>query len=174
MNLSFKSILVNTCISVALITCYHFAIRQNNYAFIDNAKIYDGFKMKIHYQKEIESKMLANKNKLDSLYLQLKMLTMQTSEGGLNAATFRAKASLQDQIKKFQIEATTEAEHLSEKYENQIWSQINQYVREYGKKHHIKILFGAAGNGNLMYADEAVDYTESVLTYINQKYEQGE
>lgn len=169
-----KSTLASVVTSLLIIIIYHFLFNtKTSYVFIDNTKIYEGFSMKVRYQKDIENQMLTNKNKLDSLQLQLKMLVMQ-EETQPNVELKNQINNLNNRIKQFQAEATESASALAERYENQIWSQINQYVKEFGKEHDVKIIFGATGNGSLMYADDASNYTDEVLEYINTKYEKGE
>jgi len=50
-------------------------------------------------------------------------------------------------------------------------NDINDYVKEYGKEHGYKIIFGASGGGNIMYADDSSDLTNEVLKGLNSEYE---
>ena len=50
-------------------------------------------------------------------------------------------------------------------------NDINDFVKEYGKKKGYKIIFGASGSGNIMYADEASDLTPIVLEGLNKEFE---
>ena len=50
-------------------------------------------------------------------------------------------------------------------------NDINDYVKEYGKKKGYDIIFGASGSGNVMYASEASDLTEDVLKGLNAEFE---
>ncbi len=162
-------------LSIGFILIYHLIVSSNSgYVIIDNTKIYDGFKMKIHYQKEIENRMLTERNILDSMRIELKILHLK-SQNNPNDKTLAKEVEIKNnELNVFQVRAKANAEELAEKYENQIWSQINQYVREYGKKNKFKMIFGAAGDGSIMYVDENADYTNVVLNYINEKYESGE
>lgn len=45
---------------------------------------------------------------------------------------------------------------------------INNYITEYGKKHHYKIIF-ATVNGNIAYAEESIDITEEIIQGVNEK-----
>jgi len=50
-------------------------------------------------------------------------------------------------------------------------NDINDYIKEYGKKKGYKIIFGASGGGNIMYASEGADLTQDVLKGLNADYE---
>jgi len=50
-------------------------------------------------------------------------------------------------------------------------NDINDFVKDYGKNHGYPIIFGAGGNGNIMYAEEASDLTGEVLEGLNAQYE---
>ena len=50
-------------------------------------------------------------------------------------------------------------------------NDINDYVKEFGKRKGYKIIFGASGGGNIMYADESSDLTEEVLKGLNAEYD---
>ena len=161
--------------TICIIITYHFLQNvKNEYVIIDNTRIYDGFKMKIHYQQEIENKMLIDKNRLDSMRIELKMLLMKSQHAPHNKMLAKEVESKNNELNVFQIAAKERAEQLAEKYENQIWSQINQYIKEYGQENNFKVIFGAIGDGSVMYADESTDYTEKVLNFINSKYESVE
>ena len=47
--------------------------------------------------------------------------------------------------------------------------EINEKVREYGKKKGYNIIFGATENGNVVYGDKRYDITENVLKFLNKE-----
>ncbi|WP_418501220.1 OmpH family outer membrane protein [Flagellimonas sp.] len=49
-------------------------------------------------------------------------------------------------------------------------NDVNDYIKEYGAEHGHKIIFGAMGSGNIMYAKEATDITKDVLEGLNNRY----
>ncbi len=50
------------------------------------------------------------------------------------------------------------------------WKQLNQYIEEYGKEKGYGFVFGATGNGGIMYAEKSLDLTGDVIKYVNRKY----
>jgi len=59
---------------------------------------------------------------------------------------------------------------LTQNYDGQIWKQINQYVKDYGKGKEYELIIGSAGNGSVMYSLDKLNITKEVLEYINSSY----
>jgi outer membrane protein len=53
---------------------------------------------------------------------------------------------------------------------DELWKQINEYVQQFGKENHYKVILGANGTGSLMYSDKALDITPELTSYINSRY----
>ena len=47
---------------------------------------------------------------------------------------------------------------------------MNDYIKEYGKKHGYTFIIGATGAGNLVYANEARNITKEILKGLNEEY----
>jgi outer membrane protein len=61
----------------------------------------------------------------------------------------------------------------SKSFTDQIWKQLNQYVKDYGKDHGYKFIFGYDGQGAVMYGEEGANVTEQVKKYVNDRYKGG-
>ena len=59
----------------------------------------------------------------------------------------------------------------ADQYTQQVWTRLNQYIKDYGREYEYDLILGAKGDGNLMYADDRLDITEEVLEYVNKKYD---
>jgi outer membrane protein len=77
----------------------------------------------------------------------------------------------QQQINGYQEAIQKKIQEEDKKVTQTVINDINDYVKEYGKKHGYKIIFGASGGGNIMYAAESTDLTEVVLNGLNAEYE---
>lgn len=140
-------------------------------AFVKNSDLYNEFDLK----KELETKLATVKNHrkviLDSLVTQLKMASTELQF---------SKVQDEKEIKKFEIqkqaymakqqEFEEDTDRLAEQYSAQIWKQINQYVTDFGKEQGYTYIYGASGDGALMYAKEDLDLTKELIVYINLKY----
>lgn len=125
-------------------------------AFVYNEQLFKAFKGKIELEKELRSLEVQNKRKLDSL------MDLPLSESNM--------AIIQNE--KVRIE--TIIQEVSAKYTADIWKQINESVSVYGKEHGYDFIFGASGDGSLMYSRKTNDITEDVIMYINRRYDGNE
>jgi outer membrane protein len=57
-----------------------------------------------------------------------------------------------------------------EKYNEGIWKQINVYLKEYGTEHGYSFIYGANGNGSIMFADSTLEISKDVIPYLNKRY----
>lgn len=134
-------------------------------------ELYDGFEMK----KEMEKKFLAVKNArdkiLDSLTLELKVLSQKIQvEQEKNSATlneFDVKRAEYMQRKQTYEEDNNA---LSQKYDQEILTQLNQYSKDFGAEHGYTYIYGNDGNGSMMYAKDEKNITKEVIEFINNKY----
>jgi len=76
----------------------------------------------------------------------------------------------QQQINGYQEAIQKKIQEEDKKVTQTVINDINDYIKEYGKSHSYKIIFGASGGGNIMYADESTDLTEEVLKGLNAEY----
>jgi outer membrane protein len=72
--------------------------------------------------------------------------------------------------RKNQTEFQEDNQQLEKKYQEQIWSQLNEYCRQFGEKEKYDLILGANGQGSVMYAKESVDITKDLITYCNEKH----
>lgn len=127
------------------------------------------------FKKELEMKLKKTKDIrqaiVDSLEFDLKFLSKQiVAEGQKDKdkiSIFELKK--EDYLrKKQQFEADNDA--MAKQYDSQIVSQMNQYIKDFGKQHGYRYIFGADGSGFLMYSLESDDITKEVKAFINEKY----
>jgi outer membrane protein len=130
--------------------------------FVNNGKLYEGFNLKIEYEKQIQSIRIQRKNMLDSVELTIKQLESKKME----AETEYAKEFYMEKLKSFE----QDEENLLSEYNKQIWTRLNKYAEEFSKEKKIDILFGASGNGTLLHANEAIDMTSELILYANSRY----
>lgn len=76
----------------------------------------------------------------------------------------------QQQINNYQHAVQEQIEEEDQKMTQTVVNDINDFVKAYGKKEGHLIIFGAQGNGNIMYAHKGVDLTDEILERLNQQY----
>ena len=110
---------------------------------------------------------------LDSLSLVLESYNKRFASTKVNEED---KLNLELAQREFSIKRqrfVEDNETLSNQYQEQILTQLNQYLEDYRKVKRYDYIFGAAGNGSMMAANKAKDITDEVLAYINHRYSGG-
>ncbi|MBI5539814.1 MAG: OmpH family outer membrane protein [Bacteroidia bacterium] len=132
--------------------------------YLNNNSVFNEFVLK----KELEKRLVNEKNKfqktLDSLELEYKISIQGNNQNKAN----QVKAEFQLKKRHFDEETS----RMAEEFDQQIWTQLNQYIKDYGKMHNeYDFILGVSGQGNLMYAIESLDITTDVVKYVNNRYE---
>jgi outer membrane protein len=134
------------------------AVTREKKAYILNQQVFNEFKGKQELEKQLSALQKTHKTWLDSVSSRI-----------LNGDNVQLKV-YQENAANFQLEEN----ELSEKYTADIWQKINQYIATFGKEKGYDFIFGASGNGSLMYASDANNITEEVIIYVNSRYEAGD
>lgn len=126
---------------------------------IDSFKVFEGFQLKKDYDAKIEKEFAAEKAQLDSMGYKFNTLKNPLEIDALKKDFVLRKRQFDE---KFQA--------VSQKYTNEVYERLNTYIKEYGKKNKLGVIIGSNGQGNVMYRDDAMDVTEKLITFINEKY----
>lgn len=139
-------------------------------AYVDNAQLYNDFKLK----KELEARFnhISNQRALiiDSMKVGLDRLSLQLKQTQTEALLKQYRGQL-DTYRSKSEEFNEENQSLQSKYNDQVWLQLNQYVRDFGNEKGYVFIFGTSGNGTIMHAQETSNLTNEVLVFANAKYE---
>ncbi|MDB2571403.1 OmpH family outer membrane protein [Polaribacter sp.] len=87
------------------------------------------------------------------------------------ALTQELLGNKQQQINNYQQAIQQQVQEEDKKATQTVINDINDFVKEYGKKNGYPIIFAASGSGNIMYADEKSDLTAKVLEGLNAEFE---
>ncbi len=146
-------------------------LKQKKVAYINNAVLFESFQGTKEFKLKLKKEDNRRQTIIDSLQLELVNLNNQIQTNPKNEKLielYKNKGMYSQQL-------INEFEYLHEKnnqeYTEQIWTQINDYVVAYGKEKNWDYIYGASGNGSLMYGSEEENITNEVIAYINEKYE---
>jgi outer membrane protein len=145
--------------------------------YVDVNKLIEGYKRTKIAKEEFEMKATLMKSNVDSLITewQKELQIYEKERSSLSAKELELKQELlgnkQQQINSYQEAIQKQIQEEDKKTTQTVINDINDYVKEYGKKKGYKIIFGASGGGNIMYADESTDLTEEVLKGLNSQYD---
>ena len=129
--------------------------------FLENGKVFEGFEMKLDYDKLMEKDMKNESVRLDSLGFILNQSGLIDS---LEVYRLRKEYYITEELynKKF--------EQLSKQYTAEVNERLNGYIEEYAKEMGYSLILGSGGSGNVMYVDPKDNVTEELIKYINEKY----
>jgi outer membrane protein len=161
---------INSAAILAIALLLYFNSQKDGYVYVETYKVYDGFVMKKQLQKELDAQVSRESQKIDSLRVELKMAGLKY-HGSKDETLKKAIALKQEELALREREARMQYEKAAEKYDAQIWAQINQYIIDYGKMHDERIIFGASGNGSVMYGEDAKNVTDDVIAYVNKRHQ---
>ena len=154
---------VNTLlISVlAVFLLFYFFKSNKEIVYVDTVKLFDGFVMTKEMKRVGEKEFNSRKLFLDNLYSNLQSPTTSASEKkGLMQQFIQGKEELEQFNQTFATEQTAK-----------IWSRIRSYTSEFSKEKNYQLIVGSDNKQTILFADENIDITNDLLTYLNKKYE---
>ncbi|WP_396146006.1 OmpH family outer membrane protein [Flavobacterium sp.] len=155
---------------------FYFAKSSSELVYVDVNKLIEGYKRTKIAKAEFDKKANTMKGNIDSLMTgwQKELQSYEKERASLSPKELQLKQELlqnkQQQINGYQEAIQKKIQEEDKKVTQTVINDINDYVKEYGKKHGYKIIFGASGGGNIMYADDSSDLTEEVLKGLNADY----
>ena len=174
MNKGTKILLITTTIislGSIVIVIYNILKPIQKIAWVELSQVYEKFEMRQELETKAKNVAQARKAVTDSLEFELKMLERQiNAEQGKNREKINIYEIKREQYLKRKQEFDEDNENMVREYDNQVVTQVNQYMKDFGRERGYKYILGANGTGSMMYADEAEDITGIVNEYINTRY----
>lgn len=158
----FKAVVAILIFSLSLAACN----QGPKLAYVNNFKLFEEFQGTLELDAKHRAESSHRQQALDSIKAEISAMAASDLD---EDAVVRMK-TLEKRYNLLLQQFNQETTNSQQRYQEQLWTQINQYVFEYGKEQQYDYVFGSAANGSLMYADEAEDITADVIAYINKKY----
>jgi Skp family chaperone for outer membrane proteins len=169
--------LIVALLAIGSVSVFNLFSKANNQiidkvGYVDVKQVFEEFKLKSELQKKLEKETLAQRNYLDSLMFNIKLLKnkLETSEkqeekdinhyNKMQTIYFQHKREIEESIGQMTI-----------KYDAQIIGQMTQYINDFGELNQYDFIIGKNENGNLLYGDVKKDLTKEVILFINNKYQ---
>lgn len=167
-NFSFFALLFLVVVSLACSSWIWF--HREKVGYIDLGILFDNFLMKKEMEAKLENTQHQKELLLDSMEIQLNILSKRA----------QANSSDKDLVKTFELQKQEylmkkqsfekEGQYSTQQFNNQIWKQINQYIKDFGEEYHYTFIYGAEGSGAVMYGSVDKNITDNVKEYVNKKY----
>lgn len=136
---------------------YFFCLRYDrDLVYVDLSIVFKNFEMSMELDKKYHNYVADKSIILDSLdVVRMELFSQGQSSESIDIYILDIQSSL---VK------------VKDQFDEQIWNQLNQYLLDYGKLNNYRFIFGAQGNGNMVYAKENLNVTEEVVDFVNFKY----
>lgn len=141
---------------------------EKKICYVNNRQLFDQFSLKKELESELKVSQGKYRQQLDTL--QIRMNVVLESDNYTGQQKQQVLAEMRQEYARKEDEFSRQEEKLQENFEEHIWTQLNQYIADYGKEHHCLFILGGNGDGNLMYVDESLDITREVQEYVNARY----
>lgn len=154
---------------------YFIAFPVNRVAYVDSAKLLNGYKGMIEARNEFDKKRSVWQANIDTLTIEAEDAIKKYSRDqalGTDKEKKLAKdliQSKQKQLISYQNAIKQNASEEQERLNQSVFSTVNAFLLRYGKKHGYKMVLIAA-NGNIAYADPSMEITDEVVEELNKEY----
>lgn len=158
-------IILGVLLLAAGITAFSLKDGESKAGYVNNGKLYDAFLLKKELEMKLKNTQSERQTRLDSIALGIRSIEQHGEKDNAGQMELMQREYM---IRSQQFAEDNERQ--AAEYEEQIWTQLNQYVQDYGEQNGYAFIYGATGSGSLMYANESYDLTEELIEYVNQKY----
>ncbi|MCB4797226.1 OmpH family outer membrane protein [Neotamlana laminarinivorans] len=161
---------------LSLISIFYFKT-ASQLVYVDVNKLVEGYKRTKIVRAEFEEKAKTLNANVDSLMSdwQKELKLYEKERAKMSKKELELKQQLlgnkQQQINNYQQAIQKQIQEEDKKSTQTVINDINDFIKEYGKKNNHEIIFGASGGGNIMYASDATNLTEDVLKGLNSEFE---
>jgi outer membrane protein len=167
-------IIINIILLTGIISLVGFhLLKKEKIAYVEVGKLMQEYKGMKDARAEFGKKSAQWQANTDTLIAQFQE-ELKSYEKERSRMTNKEKELKEELLrnKQMQINQYQEAIKLKAKDEEQLLTQtavnaINDFIKEYGKKHGYKYIIGATGQGNLLYANEGNNITDKIIIGLN-------
>ncbi len=161
---------------IASITTFVLSQSKSELVYVDINKLVEGYERTKMEREAFNKKATTLKANADSLLVdwQNELKAYEKERISMTKKELELKQQLlqnkQQQINNYQQAVQKQIQDEDQKMTQTVINDINDYVKEYGKRKGYRIIFGAKGSGNIMYAEDVSDLTQTVLDGLNAEY----
>ncbi|MGJ8733390.1 MAG: OmpH family outer membrane protein [Cellulophaga sp.] len=164
-------------ILMSTVMFFYFKSKTSELVFVDVNKLIEGYKRTKVEREKFDEKAQLLKANVDSLMVdwQKELKNYEKTHSSMTKKELVLKQEVlrnkQEQIGNYKQVIQKQIQEEDQKVTQTVINDINDYVKEFGEKKGYDVIFGASGNGNIMYAKDASDLTKIILIELNKSYE---
>jgi len=178
--MTFKQIatgLFSIIIIIQLFIIYSLFLRPSNIVYVDSNVLlenYEGMKVARQAFQQKASQWQAN---IDTLRAELdeQIKTYEAEKIGMTAKEMKLSEELiqtkRQQFIDYQKGIQQKSQQEDFQMTQQVLTEVNSFIEEYGRKKGYKIILGANNSGNIVYAEELLDITADLQKALSQNYQ---
>ncbi|MEK6152009.1 OmpH family outer membrane protein [Flavobacteriaceae bacterium 3-367] len=170
------TLLLSIIALVASIAAIFYTSSESDLVYVDIKKLVDGYARTEVEREAFNKKASTLKANVDSLLVnwQDELKAYEKERSTMTQKELELKQQLlqnkQQQLNNYQQAIQKQIQEEDQKMTQTVVNDINTYVKEYGKRKGYRIIFGAEGSGNIMYAQDVSDLTQDVLEGLNAEF----
>lgn len=172
-----KFVLSIALLILAITSTSFFCMRSSSeQVYVDVNKLLDGYERTAIVKADFEKKATAMRANVDSLISnwQEELKDYEKERSSMSKKEIELKKELlanrQQQINSYQKAIQKQLQEEDQKATQTVINDINDFVKEYGKREGHRIILGATGSGTIMYAAEGADLTDKILKELNASF----
>lgn len=151
---------------------FHFS-QKPKYVYVDSAKLLNNYRGMKSARLAYQKKLNAWQHNIDTLQAEIdrenkaykaEFSQMTEKEKDLSQALIQTK---REQLARYQAAIREKAQEEDRKMTRAVLTEVNSFLRDYGKEKGYQIIWAATNVGNIAYAAEGLDITDQVLEKLN-------
>jgi len=162
-------------IAVAILFYLHLSF-STQFVYVDSSRLLNNYQGMLDARGEYQKKATSWKANIDTLTMELQnsIKTHEKEMGGMTAKERQLSEELlrnkQKQLLDYQQAIQGQAQQEDQAMTQKVVERVNAYLKKYGENHHYKIIFAANETGNIVYAQDGLDITETIIKGLNEEY----
>lgn len=173
-----RSILISVFFSliITLLTVWCFyKWNTPKIGYVKSPVVIQEYKAMQDAQKKFEGELKIVQANLDTLknrYEHLLAIESQVKEAEKKDWMHRVEIA-QEEYEKYNQQASAQMEQRKGDVSQKVLMKINEFIQQYGKENHYKLILGTTSEGSILYGEEGDDLTESIVAKLNETYVPG-
>lgn len=135
---------------------------QQLICYVNPNKLLQGYHGAITQHEAFVNKAKTWQQRVDSLSTELQ---------ALSKAPAATRIGREQQLLRYRDAVQQQAQEENQRLTKAVLTEINTYLKQYGKEKGYTFILGATESGNIVYAAEGTDISEEVLKGLNAQYD---